>query len=238
LTPEIYKSISALVELKRKIENTKMNKKDSVLSSLLDRLVYDFPLDSLFELDEITMIGNYETVVDIKITISSLQEELRELFEKILQHKIYIEDDTVLEEPLIRFLNIYNSEKMTKFIFDENGILIEVPNFDEKDLLDLNEAIPITGFPSTYIHFERLLGYSFIAFIKSINNRAYLGKCLNCEKHFIKTKLDMKNPQKFCRYNGDDCRNAYNNRRRIESGEAAEYKRKKRKKGAKPSYYG
>jgi len=57
-------------------------------------------------------------------------------------------------------------------------------------------------------------------------------QCVYCKQFFLKTRL---NSQKFC---SDKCRLTWHNRRRIESGKAREYKRKKRAEGAKESYYG
>ena len=64
------------------------------------------------------------------------------------------------------------------------------------------------------------------------NDRRKLKYCQECNKFYTSKSV---HPAKFC---SDKCRMAYNNRKRIESGEAREYKRKKRMEGAKESYYG
>jgi hypothetical protein len=72
----------------------------------------------------------------------------------------------------------------------------------------------------------------FVEFLKKFGNVNRFHICKNCEKYFIsKTKRKAK----FC---SKECHNKWHNRKRIESGEAREYKRKKRMEGAKESYYG
>jgi len=75
--------------------------------------------------------------------------------------------------------------------------------------------------------------YFFVEFLKKENNYKLFNVCDYCEKYFISSS---KRKQRFC--SGGKCRQNYHNRRRIESGEAKEYKRRKRKEGAKESYYG
>jgi hypothetical protein len=75
--------------------------------------------------------------------------------------------------------------------------------------------------------------YFFVEFLKIENNYKLFNVCDNCGKYFMSSS---KRKQRFC--SGGKCRQNYHNRRRIESGEAKEYKRKKRKEGAKESYYG
>ena len=69
-------------------------------------------------------------------------------------------------------------------VFDEKGSLIEVPNFNEQDFLDMEDAIYSDSIGATYVHLERLLGYCFIGFTKSDENKAHLGKCDACQKYF------------------------------------------------------
>lgn len=76
------------------------------------------------------------------------------------------------------------------------------------------------------------LAYCIVEFFRVEKSIKYIGKCMECGDYFIRERLNNK---KFC---SDKCRLTLNNRRRIESGEHREYKRKKRKEGAKESYYG
>jgi len=64
------------------------------------------------------------------------------------------------------------------------------------------------------------------------NDRRKLKYCRECSDFYISKTV---RPSKFC---SDKCRMAYNNRKRVKSGEAREYKRRKRREGAKESYYG
>jgi len=64
------------------------------------------------------------------------------------------------------------------------------------------------------------------------NDRRKLKYCDECENFFISKTIRAS---RFC---SDKCRLAWHNRKRIESGEHRDYKRKKRKEGAKESYYG
>lgn len=217
MTPEIYKSIKALLELKNRLEETKKNTKHSILLSLLNRLVYDFPLRRHFELEPINeMARNYEAIIRLHKNFYRLQKDIKELIEKTLRDDLRIEDETNPDEPLNIFLSIYNSEKMTRVIFDEKGSLTEVPSFNEQDFLDMEDSIDYYGFSATYDHFERLLGYCFIGFIKSDENKAHLGKCYACQKYFIATRL---NNQRFC---SRQCQQkAYHSRPEVRSKKAA-----------------
>jgi hypothetical protein len=73
--------------------------------------------------------------------------------------------------------------------------------------------------------------YSLFEFLNK-NDRRKLKFCDKCNKFFISKTIRSS---KFC---SEKCRLSWHNRRRIESGEHREYKRRKRKDGAKESYYG
>jgi len=76
-----------------------------------------------------------------------------------------------------------------------------------------------------------LFSESLVGFLLT-NDRRKLKYCQECNKFYISKGV---RPAKFC---SDKCRLKHHNRKRIESGEAREYKRKKRMEGAKESYYG
>ena len=59
-----------------------------------------------------------------------------------------------------------------------------------------------------------------------------LRRCEECGDFYI------SKTRGYSKYCSSKCRMKYHNRRRIESGEARKYKRRKRKEGAKESYYG
>ena len=74
-----------------------------------------------------------------------------------------------------------------------------------------------------------------VEFFRNIDIRK-IKRCKECGDFYISSFIPSpKKPSIYC---SSECRMAYNNRKRIESGEAKEYKRKKRMEGAKESYYG
>jgi hypothetical protein len=79
---------------------------------------------------------------------------------------------------------------------------------------------------------ERLVAFCVVTFLQVRTVRGLLGRCIECSKFYFAKKMGRHN---FC---ASKCRMKYHNRKRIESGEAAEYKKKKREEGAKESYYG
>ncbi len=83
----------------------------------------------------------------------------------------------------------------------------------------------------TRVFFYSFAIYSLVEFLLH-NDRRKLKLCDECTKFYISKTI---RPSRFC---SDKCRLAWNNRKRIESGEAREYKRRKRAEGAKESYYG
>lgn len=76
-----------------------------------------------------------------------------------------------------------------------------------------------------------IVGYSLLEFLLH-NDRRKLNYCEECHKFYISKSVRK---QRFC---SKKCRLTWHNRIRIESGEHRDYKRKKRKEGAKESYYG
>jgi len=74
------------------------------------------------------------------------------------------------------------------------------------------------------------ISYSLSDFLLN-NDRRKLKKCPECGR-FYTSKTVRKT------YCSDKCRLAFHNRKNIKSGKAKEYKRRKRKEGAKMSYYG
>jgi len=83
--------------------------------------------------------------------------------------------------------------------------------------------------------FRRIFLESFVAHALAqflINNdRTRLKQCPECGNFFISSHRNRK----FC---STKHKNAFNNRKNIASGKMREYKRKKRREGAKESYYG
>lgn len=86
---------------------------------------------------------------------------------------------------------------------------------------------------------DDVITYCVIKVFSKERNVRLLYKCENkkCRQYFFAKRAKKKGEGglKFC---SKECRQDFNNRKRIESGEHAAYKRRKRKEGAKESYYG
>jgi hypothetical protein len=121
----------------------------------------------------------------------------------------------------------------TQFSADpENGPLIKKeriyhPKFGSTDLPD--DCVGSDLF--FYLTTHDFIGLSLAKFLDE-NDRRKLKYCEECTSFYIAKTLRN---QRFC---SGQCRLSHHNRKRIESGEAMEYKRKKRREGAKKSYYG
>jgi len=115
-------------------------------------------------------------------------------------------------------------------IIDSDGSIVETAPFSEGDFFSPFH-MPYPG-KSILETLTNVLVYCVIQFLKSERNRKLLSKCDECDGFFLKPRLAK---QRFC---SDKCRLALHNRERIKSGKAKAYKRKKRKEGAKASYYG
>lgn len=82
------------------------------------------------------------------------------------------------------------------------------------------------------IFLEQFVAYSLTEFLLK-HDRRKLRRCEECNEFYISNTL--KKEQRFCQRK---CRQDWNNRERIKSGKAREYKARKRKEGARESYYG
>jgi hypothetical protein len=127
--------------------------------------------------------------------------------------------------------------------------LVEKPDITEIDIItdyliiyqdDCKSLIEISADGSinpgleidTIAGVEELVAFCVVTFLQVRTVKGLLGRCIECSKFYFAKKMGSHN---FC---ASKCRMKYHNRKRIESGEAAEYKRKKREEGAKESYYG
>jgi hypothetical protein len=104
--------------------------------------------------------------------------------------------------------------------------------FKEAEFINLDSGPNVKNddWPRPYL---AVILYFFFEFLKISENKKLIHHCDECENYFI-SKTARK--QRFCP--GNKCRMSYHNRNRIRSGEAKEYKQKKRREGAKDSYYG
>jgi hypothetical protein len=121
------------------------------------------------------------------------------------------------------YLEIYNEMPKYEIEIDQQDSFKERYQIRRSDYLKIN--LPLEWL-------DRItsdLAYCLVEFLRAEENKKYIGRCQNCEKPYIKSKLNKE--QKFCRYNGDGCKNEWNNRIRTESGKAAEYIKKGRAEG-------
>jgi hypothetical protein len=116
--------------------------------------------------------------------------------------------------------NLTNSNKPKLEITSDS--IIEAPlRLSEQDFIS-----------RSYKPYRRILSFCVVEFFREPNNRARIKKCEECGNFYISQRLT---PSRFC---STKCRLAFHNRKRIESGDNRKYKEKKRKEGAKASYYG
>jgi len=140
-------------------------------------------------------------------------------------------------EHLSSFLYGYNRYESRLTIKDDGSIIREKPNLPESYFINTKLFYQGSGFKrkewTSRIPASYAISFLLINFLKLPNSVNLINRCHECNDIFIELKK-TKN-RRFC---SDKCRLAWNNRKRIESGEAKEYKRKKREEGAKESYYG
>ena len=117
---------------------------------------------------------------------------------------------------------------ITKRIVPFGQSLKEVLVFYPKRSL-YNETSDRGRFAFLYLH--EIVAFSLTEFLVN-SDRRKLKFCEECNNFYISQTI---RPSRFC---SDKCRLAWHNRKRIESGQAKEYKKMKRTEGAKASYYG
>ena len=155
--------------------------------------------------------------------IDSIRKDLRDLLEQIIEGKNLYRNHLIRE-----LLSAYDEMSKPKLVITKNGAITEEHTFSEESYLT-KEAWESPHW--TLLHKEPL-AYCLVKHILADEKREYVRKCEECKRFYIsKTRRERK----FC---SDKCRLKLHNRERIKSGEHAAYKRKKRKEGAKESYYG
>ena len=162
------------------------------------------------------LFWNHDDIENIISRINSILEEI--LIKKNLYHNTYFTN----------LISRYNVSKYTMVEIDQTGSITKKPYFEETYFLNSE----LWEKPNWGKLFEEIISYCLLEFLLADENTNYLHMCQNCDNYFIGKTLRA---QKFC---DDKCRLGHHNRRRIESGEHAAYKRKKREEGAKESYYG
>lgn len=155
----------------------------------------------------------------VAIEIAELRHQLKDLLQEIVSGRRY--DDIPGMET---HASIYNNLPREKVIVREFE-LEQVFRLNEEDYLEIR-------WPKEWItRFKEDIAYCLIEFLVPEGNKNYIAKCLWCEKYFIRTKYNPAKLQKFCRYNGDGCKDDWHNRERVKSGKAAKYIKNGRAEG-------
>lgn len=130
--------------------------------------------------------------------------------------------------------NLFEIDSMHYYMAHYNGIR---PALEIQPNGSMDEY-PIAMSDDRRFYFEDALTYCVVKFFSNERNAKLVHKCENpeCARFFVAKRVKQKGKGiKFC---STKCRLDVSNRRRIESGEHRDYKRKKRKEGAPESYYG
>jgi len=173
--------------------------------------------------DEIAQLDSIWTrfkIIEVHKDIRKMQENLRCLLDSIQQNANFCEIPHLLD-----YLERYNALQKSKLLLVDANIFVRTPPINEGDYM-INRPVEWLK------RIQDDLAYCLIEFLIPEENRRYINKCRKCQKFYVSKTI---RPSKFC---SDKCRLAWHNRKRIVSGKAAEYKRRKRKEGAKESYYG
>ena len=120
---------------------------------------------------------------------------------------------------------IYESEILDEFILEYRSRDKPWIDFGDDDSLVVEHIT--TFFYSIY----RVIAYCVVTFLESAETRKRLGICKECGNLFFAERIGKI----YCK---PPCRMKHNNRKRIESGEHAKYKRERKKQDkATSSYY-
>jgi hypothetical protein len=204
----------------------------------LEKLKDELSEERIGELKKLAEQHDYTLLLHKKI--KKIQKRFEGVVEGVLQGKHY---DKIRElKTLIRRYNELPKSKLGLV----DGVFIEVPPINEQNYLSITKSdhwprrfnVNLTfREPDLWgLRFDDDLTYCLIEFLQADGVREKLHKCNECGSYFIaKTAYKSESGLYFCK---KQHRLAYHNRIRIETGKNKEYKRKKRKEGAKESYYG
>jgi len=208
-------------------------KRLQIVGSMISELKKSIPESKFSEIKSET--GYYQQLLKGNGKIAKFKQRLRLLLLEIINEKNLYQSEIIND-----FLNEYNRVFSENAYFysslaevNKNGVIIERPQHTEDAFLIVDgnqeKGYIILSWPGFY--YSSIVRF-VIKFLKSEKNKKRIIKCAECGSFHISKTI---RPSRFC---SDECRHAWNNRKRIESGEAREYKRKKRAEGAKESYYG
>ncbi len=171
--------------------------------------------------EPITLANKYDQIKKLHENLKKFQLNYKRMLSEITRQKNIkdIPEFTIL-------LNRYNKWQRNILFISDDNLLIERPPGGEKTYLQ--ERAPDKWYETMAKH----LSYVLIEFFRIKDSYKSIKICDECRNFYISKII---RPQRFC---SSKCRLKWNNRKRIKSGEHKEYKRQKRKKGAKLSYYG
>ena len=165
--------------------------------------------------------GTYFETLELHDKIKTMQADYREVLCGVTKGKQLCQI-----APLNRSLQKYNDMQTNKLVFSDVNSLIPTP------LIKVDSYGGMSAIHKWNKALTDDLTYVLVEYFKLEDGCKYIRKCQYCDKYYISKTKRMS---KYC---SDRCRLDFHNRKRIESGEAREYKRKKRQEGAKESYYG
>lgn len=210
MPPEILKEIRTLMEMGIKIQKLKDRMPEKRYCEIKTLSEYYGKCHSGYEL------------------IGDRRNKLKKILNDIVNGKA-LSKNKFFDE----FLRKYNFSCRPGIEIQSDDTLVYNSHFfKEAEFINLDFGPDVISYSWPKPYDAAILNF-FFEFLIISENKKLIHQCDECEKFFI-SKTVRK--QRFCP--GNKCRLSYHNRKRIRSGEAKEYKRKKRKGGAKKSYYG
>ena len=168
------------------------------------------------------------------LIIKSLQEYFDFKTPKLKEIKICQKRLRALFDELNNATDLLQSDKIHDFTFDYIPIRSEAVVEVQEDGTLCESPVHLRNRP-----FVDIITHCVIKLFSDDRNLKLLHKCENekCSKFFLAKRAKKKGSGgiRFC---SDKCRLNFHNRIRIESGEHAAYKRRRREEGAPESYYG
>ncbi len=189
------------------------------VSQSIFNLKSEIPENRVEELYDISK--KYQEVFDLHKKIKKIQKAYRDILESIIEGSP-LNEISQLDE----FIKGYYDGPTTKLSIDDD-CLMQIPSINENNYLKIES---IRGWGHTL---QSELAYVIVRYFFDSQSRKFLRKCEECRKFYVSKTLARS---KYCTAK---CRLAFHNRKRIESGEHARYKReRKNKEKATASYYG
>ena len=170
--------------------------------------------------------GDYKNLLEAHRLIKTIKGGIRKTLESVWN------DKTISKGGLFSaIVSEYNKHKIARHVhISEDGTLKITPQGYEQLLLHV-ENLRVEPLVDIFARWRNVIYYSMVEFFLTPENLNHLKRCEWCKSFYIAKALRTS---KYC---SDPCRLKFHNEKRIKSGEAAKYKQKKRREGAKESYY-